>query len=325
VTSMTGPSPTTHPWHRALSDEDDEILIGLRHAHKRLPAKLLYDPRGARLFDRICSLDAYYLTRTELALLAEHLPAIAAQVGPDARVIEPGSGEGIKTRMLLAALDRPGCYVPIDVCGEQLARTAATLRAEVSGLEVHPVCADYLSRFELPATQHAHAGRTLVFFPGSTIGNLEPDDAQAFLARFAELAGPRGLLVLGADSTDDPDVLLRAYDDEDGVTAEFNLNVLRHLNRIRNAAFDPSTFIHRAVWSAEHSRIEMHLISRCSQTVLVAGEPIHFKRGESIVTEHCYKYQPAVLSTILNRAGWHARRVFTDDERPVRLWLAERA
>jgi dimethylhistidine N-methyltransferase len=324
VTSLTDPSPSARPWHSPPPDETDEVLIGLRAAHKRLPAKLLYDPRGAKLFDRICTLDAYYLTRTEVALLAQHLPAIAAQVGTGARVIEPGSGEGIKTRMLLDALDHPSCYVPIDVCGEQLVRTAELLRDEHPGLDVHPVCADYMARLELPAIQHAHT-RSLVFFPGSTIGNLEPDDARAFLARLAELAGPRGLLLLGADSTDDPDVLLRAYDDEDGVTAEFNLNVLRHLNRIRSAAFDPSTFVHRAIWSPEHSRIEMHLVSRCSQTVLVAGVPIHFKRGESIVTEHCYKYPPALLSALLHDAGWHVRRVFTDDDRPVRLWLAERA
>jgi uncharacterized SAM-dependent methyltransferase len=164
-------------------------------------------------------------------------------------------------------------------------------------------------------------GTTLVFFPGSTIGNFEPDDARAFLARFRRLAGPGAMLVLGADANQDTEQLLRAYDDSQGVTAAFDLNMLTHINRTHAATFDVSAFMHRAVWDAQRSRIEMHLVSRRKQVVEVAGEPIAFERGEPIVTEHCYKHPPGVLSTLLRDAGWTVRDVFVDAHGRMRLWL----
>jgi len=163
-----------------------------------------------------------------------------------------------------------------------------------------------------------------VFFPGSTIGNLEPDDARRFLARFAELAGRGGVLVLGADSNTDTEALLRAYDDRHGVTAAFDLNVLAHLNRSRAATFDLSAFLHRAVWNAARSRVEMHLVSRRRQVVEVDGEAIALDRGEAIVTEHCYKHAPEALAALLAAAGWRVRQVFADPDGRMRLWLAER-
>jgi len=318
-----GSTATAAATATASSSTDDDVLGGLRASNKHLPCRLLYDARGADLFEQICQLDEYYPYRTELALLRGHLPAIAAAVGPEACVIEPGSGAGDKTRMLLAALDRPAAYIPIDVSGDQLAATAAQLVAEFPGLEVLPVCGDYLAPLELPRPSR-HAGRTIVFFPGSTIGNFEPGDARAFLVRLATLAGEGAMLLLGADSTADPEVLLRAYDDGDGVTAAFDLNVLEHVNRTHSARFDLAAFMHRAVWDAARSRIEMHLVSRRNQVVEVAGELFRFERGEAIVTEHCYKHPPAVLASLLADAGWRGREVFADADGRMRLWLAER-
>lgn len=301
----------------------DDVLAGLRAPRKYLPCRLLYDARGAELFEQICTLDEYYPYRSELALLDQHLPAIAQAIGPAARVIEPGSGAGQKTRMLLSALEHPATYIPIDVSAEQLATTAHDLHAEFPGLEVVPIAADYTAALALPPAR-SHAGRTLVFFPGSTIGNFEPDDARRFLARFAAFAGPDASIVLGADSNADPELLLRAYDDAQGVTAAFDLNVLAHLNHTHAATFDLAAFMHRSVWDAARSRIEMHLVSRRRQVVHVAGEPIQLERGEPIVTEHCYKHSPEVLAALLHESGWRTRQVFADPHGRMRLWLGER-
>ncbi len=311
---------------RALHRQDiaDEVLAGLADPIKHLPCKLLYDARGAELFERITEVEDYYLTRAEHALLTAKLPAIAQIVGAQARVIEPGSGAGKKTRMLLAALDRPASYLPIDVAEEQLADNAAALRAEFPALEVLPVLGDYTRPLVLPPSQRP-AGRTLVFFPGSTIGNFEPEDACAFLARLAQAAGPGAMLLLGADANADRDELLRAYDDREGVTAEFDLNVLAHVNATHDATFDLGQFMHRAVWNAARSRVEMHLVSRRAQSVTVAGKPVRFARGEYIVTEHCYKHPPSVLEAILADSGWNLATTFADPEQRMRLWLAARA
>jgi dimethylhistidine N-methyltransferase len=300
----------------------EEVLDGLRAERKTLPCKLLYDERGAELFERICELDAYYPTRTEIALLEQNLPEIAELVGACARVIEPGQAEGVKTRLLLESLDQPSVYIPIDVGDEQLERTAAELRRHHPGVEIRPLHADYTIPLTLPKATKSHL-RTLVFFPGSTIGNFEPAEARAFLARFATLAGPHAMLLLGADSTHDPKALVRAYDDEKGLTAAFDLNVLAHVNRRAHANFDLSAFVHRAVWNAAASRVEMHLVSCKKQTVRVGDDIIRFEQGESIVTEHCYKHSPAQLEEIVGRAGWNVREVFEDGPNAMRLWLCE--
>ncbi|HTL31705.1 MAG TPA: L-histidine N(alpha)-methyltransferase [Kofleriaceae bacterium] len=307
----------------AICTLDDDVLAGLRAPIKRLPCRLLYDARGAELFERITAVDDYYLTRSELALLDEHLPAIAKLVGPAARVIEPGSGAGRKTRMLLAALDGPATYMPIDVAAEQLAETAAALRDTFPDLEVLPVVGDYTAPLALPPATRA-TRRTLVFFPGSTIGNFEPDEARRFLVRLRNDAGEGAMLLLGADGNTRRDELLRAYDDSEGVTAAFDLNVLSHVNATYHANFDRDQFMHRAVWNASRSRIEMHLVSRRKQTVTVAGERFELDRGEPIVTEHCYKHPPEVLEAILRDSGWHTTQQFVDAACRMRLWLAVR-
>ena len=300
----------------------DEVIAGLRDPIKHLPCKLLYDARGAELFEWICEVDDYYPTRNELALLDATLPAIAAAVGPHARVIEPGSGAGIKTRMLLRALESPTAYIPIDVAEDQLESNARALRRAFPGLDVLPVLADYTQRLCLPSSRAAE--HSLVFFPGSTIGNFEPDDARTFLRRFGNLAGDAGMLLLGADSNGDREALLRAYDDSEGVTAAFDLNILAHINRTHAATFELDQFMHRAVWNAAKSRIEMHLVSKRRQTVMVAGELIRFDRGEPIVTEHCYKHSPAALEAMLRDAGWNVAQTFVDRDARMRLWLARR-
>jgi len=308
---------------RALrAPDEDDVLAGLRAPRKRLPCRLLYDRAGAELFEQITRLDAYYPTTLELELLDRHLPQIAQQVGPEVRVIEPGSGEGIKARLLLRGLERPTSYVPIDVAHEQLQRVATELRAELRGVEIQPVVTDYTRPFTLPVLQR-EALRTLVFFPGSTIGNFEPGEARAFLAMLAQVAGNDRMLLLGADSTRDPHALARAYDDEEGVTAAFNKNVLAHLNRTRGASFELDGFAHRAIWNASASRVEMHLVSTRRQLVRIDGQIIAFAPGEPIVTEHCYKHTPDAMQALLTAAGWRPRQVYTSPEKPFRLWLCE--
>jgi dimethylhistidine N-methyltransferase len=307
----------------AAPHRSDDVLTGLRSPRKHLPCRLLYDARGAELFDQICALDEYYLTRSELALLDRHLPQIAAAIGPEACVIEPGSGAGTKTRMLLTALERALEYVPIDVNAEQLVHTAAAMRKSFPELAVHPMCGDYTGAIRLPSAQ-LPTRRTVVFFAGSTIGNFEPEDACRFLTRWAAVTDPNAMILIGADSNTDPESLVRAYDDADGVTAAFNLNVLAHLNRTHAATFDLEAFMHRAVWNAAKSRIEMHLVSRQRQRVTVSGERIGFERGEAIVTEHCYKHPPAVFEALLRRSGWRVHQAFVDPRGRLRLWLAMR-
>jgi dimethylhistidine N-methyltransferase len=300
----------------------DDVVVGLRQQPKRLPCRLLYDEIGASLFEQITGIDDYYPTRNELRLLDAHLPEIANEIGVAARVIEPGSGSGIKTKRLLKALDRPACYIGIDVAVDALAYTASVLRAELPDLEVYPIYADFTQQFTLPPPRRP-IGKTLVFFPGSTIGNFEPHDAVAFLSRLQRLAGPGARLLLGADGTHDKDALVHAYDDLDGVTAEFNKNVLAHLNRSRGADFDIDSFDHRAVWNDKHARVEMQLVSRVEQQVRIGDEIISFAAGEPLVTEHCYKHSIEAMRGILGAAGWTPRQVYTAQEQPVRLWLCE--
>ena len=225
--------------------------------------------------------------------------------------------------MLLRALERPAIYVPIDVSREQLEDNARALRGEFPGLHVAPVAGDYTRALAMPRPD-ASFGRTLVFFPGSTIGNFEPEEARRFLARFGEIAGPRAMLLVGADSNPDPRSLLAAYDDARGVTAAFDKNALAHLNRTYGASFDLDAFDHRAAWNAERSRVEMHLVSKRRQTVRVGEELVAFERGEAIVTEHCYKHRPEAIRTMLAGAGFRLVRVVADGARRMHLWLAER-
>jgi L-histidine N-alpha-methyltransferase len=309
----------------AVRYEHSNVLAGLGARRKQLPSGLLYADAGAELFARISTLEGYYPTRAELALLDDYLPQIAHHVGPGARVIEPGCPAGNDVRRtckLLRGLDAPSGYVAVDVHHDALRRLAGALRGELPHIAIQPVTADYTESFELPPPEHAFK-RSLVFMPGMTIGGFEPAEARAALTRLAHVAGSDRMLLLGADGTRDPEVLLRAYEDDRGATAAFAKNALVQLNRTHGASFDPDAFYHRAVWNPEASRVELHLVSNRRQVVRVAGSTIALSIDEPIVTEHCYKHTPAAMHGLLTTAGWRPRQVFTSAVTPFRLWLCE--
>lgn len=309
---MSSPQPLTYI---EVPPDDDraEVLAGLRAQPRQVSPKYFYDERGSRLFDAICRQPEYYPTRTELAIMREHGAAMAACVGPAAMLVEYGSGSSLKTRVLLDALDRPAAYVPVDISGEHLAAAAAKLAADYPGLEVLPVCADFTRPLALPEPARAPA-RVVVYFPGSTIGNFARDEATGLLRQMRELAGDSGGLLIGVDLVKPRAVLEAAYNDAAGVTAAFNLNLLRHLNREFAADFDLNAFRHRAVYDEAHDRIEMRLVSLRRQTVRVNGSRLTLEADEFIVTEHSHKYTPAGFAGLAAAAGWHVAQVWTDPQ-----------
>ena len=295
-----------------------DVLRGLSSPIRSLPCKYLYDRTGAELFERITRLDEYYLTRVEWSILCEHVDEMAARLGPRCMVVEFGSGAAVKTALLLERLEDPVAYVPIDVARDQLEAVAAQLAERFPGLEILPVHGDYTRTLTLPRPRR-EPRRTVVFFPGSTIGNFEPDAAAAFLARAAKLCGPGGALLVGVDRVKDRDTLERAYDDPEGVTAAFDRNILVRMRRELGVEVDPDAFEHRAVYDEGANRIEMHLVSRRPQVihVPVPGEPdraFHFEEGDVIVTEHSYKYTVPGFSTLAEAAGLRIGEVWSDPE-----------
>jgi len=314
-----------------LEPQPDEVraeaLEGLRQTPRRLPSRFFYDAAGAELFERICLLPEYYLTRTEISILRARLPEMAAEIGPGARVVEFGSGSGEKTELLLRALIEPSEYLPIDLSREQLVEFSRRVAALHPELRVTAICADWNEELRLPRSG-AHR-RTLVFFPGSSLGNLDAPQAVGFLSRAARLAGSGGALLLGADLRKEVPVMLRAYDDAQGVTAAFNRNLLVRLNRECGADFDLAAFAHRAVWNQEAGRVEMHLVSGRDQVVFFPdsgtdeAESVPLRDGEAIVTEHSHKYEVAQLEELAAAAGWKARRRWMDAESAFGAFLFE--
>jgi dimethylhistidine N-methyltransferase len=292
----------------------DEVVAGLRRRPRTLPCKYFYDARGSRLFEKICDLDEYYLTRTELAILERSVAEMARCLGPDCMVIEPGSGSGTKTRLLLEALERPVAWVPVDISRDVLLRSSESIDGAHPELEVLPVCADFTESFQLPETRRPSA-RRVVYFPGSTIGNFDPPEVVRFLARLRELCAPGGAVLIGADLRKDRKVLEAAYDDAAGVTAEFNLNLLLRVNRELGADFDLARFRHRAVWDEQRGRVEMHLVSTAAQTVRIDGESFAFGAGEAIHSESSYKYDLADFAGLARAAGLAVARVWLDERR----------
>ena len=295
-----------------------EVLSGLTSTPRTLPAKLFYDDEGARLFERICTLDEYYLTRSELSILRERVGEIAALAGPHCALVEYGSGAGTKIRLLLDALREPAAYVPIDISHLQLSRVAADLESDYPGVAIRPLCADYTRPLTLPNLP-PHA-RRLAFFPGSTIGNFHPAEAAAFLTRIRRTVGSGGMLVLGVDRRKDPALLHAAYDDREGVTAAFNLNMLRRINRELGADFDLRKFQHLAFFNDQASRVEMHLVSTEDQVVRIAGERVEIARSETIWTESSYKYDEEQLANVAGSAGFTIERLWTDTD--ARFWVS---
>lgn len=296
-----------------------DLLQALGTRPHAISPKYFYDAEGSRLFDRICTLPEYYPTRTELAILERSAGEMAALAGPGAEIVEFGAGSLRKVRLLLQAFDAPARYLPIDISGEHLRDAAAVLRREFAGLDVQPLVADYTQQLTLPPA--AGAGKRIGFFPGSTIGNFTPPEAEAFLHRAATVLRG-GALILGADLVKDPAVLHAAYNDAQGVTAQFNLNLLARANRELGANFVLPQYAHYAFYNAPEQRIEMHLVGRERQAVSLCGEKFTLDEGESLHTENSYKFTVDGLRALAARAGFRPGPVWTDPERLFSVhWL----
>ena len=286
----------------------EEALFGLRQAQKVLPSKLFYDEEGCRLFGEITRLPEYYPTRTETALLQT--------IGPDlpqtsfAALVEYGASDETKAELVLPHLN-VDIYVPIDVAGAALDAIVGRMSMRHAGLRVFPLACDFLAPFDLPAG--TPPGPNFGFFPGSTIGNLDRPVASAFLSAVAGTLGAQAAFLVGVDLRKDRSILIPAYDDAQGITAAFNLNILTHLNHAAGADFDPMRFVHHARWNDEMSRIEMHLECQSDHVVTLGGERISFRRGETIHTENSYKYTVSSFQRLASEAGWVPARVWTDD------------
>jgi dimethylhistidine N-methyltransferase len=292
----------------------DDVFAGLSRPQKDLPPKYFYDAAGCALFEAICGLPEYYLTRAELALMRAQAGEMARQLGPECALIEYGSGSGRKTRILIAAT-APVAYIPIDIARAELKATAAGIAREFPRVRVMAVCADYSRALALPELEGLTARRRVGYFPGSTIGNFTPAEAAAFLALAREQVGAGGVLLIGVDLKKDPGRLDAAYNDSRGVTAAFNLNLLARINRELGADFDLSAFRHRAFYDGMLGRIEMHLESVKAQTVSIGGRAIAFREGETIHTESSYKYSVREFQALAAGAGLAPRECWTDPER----------
>ena len=301
--------------------ETSEIWSGLASQPRRLPCKLFYDAEGSRLFERITRLPEYYPTRTETSILSRHGAEMAQELGRDAVLVEFGSGASRKTRLLLDALEQPRVYVPIDISREMLLSSAHALGLRYPELDVRPLVGDYMQELDLPLSSEERALPVTSFFPGSTIGNFERDEAVLFLRRVRRASRAGARLLIGVDLPKDPRVLEAAYDDAEGVTARFNLNALRVLNRDYGAHFRLEDFQHRAVWNESALRVEMHLVSQRDHAVRIGARSFAFRAGEPIVTEHCYKYGIEAFAELAESAGFTVARVWQDERRAFSVQL----
>ncbi|RFC61964.1 L-histidine N(alpha)-methyltransferase [Fulvimarina endophytica] len=289
-----------------------DVLEGLSKPQKTLPSRWLYDDFGSQLFERITGLPEYYPTRTETRILSDHAGEIGAFFGEKAVLIEYGAGSGLKTEIVLGALDDPACYVPMDIAGDFLEQSADRLRETFPGLLVRPVTGDFTTDFDLPEDL-ASEGRG-AFFPGSTLGNLGPTQAQAFLRRVRGHVGEGGGFVLGLDRKKDVSRLLAAYDDAQGVTAAFNLNILTRINRELGGTFDLRAFEHEARWNEEAAAVEMHILCTAETRVAVGDETFSFAAGETIHTESSRKYDLGAFAQTARAAGWTLEAIWSDAE-----------
>jgi dimethylhistidine N-methyltransferase len=301
-------------FHDLAPTEDnfrDAVLDGLGQRPKTLPCKFFYDTRGSELFEDICRVPEYYLTRTEIAILEQYAGAIADRIGPHCRLIELGSGASIKVRILLQALETPAAYVPVDISREHLRQAAAQVAGDFPDMPVIAVCADYTRPFALPALP-GPPGKRVGFFPGSTIGNFEPEAVVRFLRHCAELLGPEGEMLIGVDLKKDPAILNAAYNDRAGTNAAFNLNLLERINRELDGDIDVERFEHVAFYSPDKGRMELYLKSRAEQTAMIADRTFRFGAGELIHTENSYKYAIPEFHALAARAGFLPAHTWTD-------------
>jgi len=294
-------------------DDLEEIIEGLSQEQKSISPKYFYDEEGSRLFDRICELPEYYPTRTELAIMQDNMVEIASLVGPQASLIEFGSGSSYKTRALLSSLDRLAAYVPVDISEEYLFAVADGLQKDFPAIEVLPIAADFTQEFALP-TPRVMPLRNVAYFPGSTIGNFSNDAALNLLKVMHHEAGEDGALLIGVDLQKDVGILQQAYNDAQGVTAAFNLNVLQRINNEYQGTFDLRQFRHRAIYNVEAGRIEMYLDSLSDQVASVGGRTFSFAAGEAILTEHSHKYTLDGFAAMAAAAGFRVEKVWMDAE-----------
>jgi dimethylhistidine N-methyltransferase len=304
----------SHPKSTSLDSAEflNDVLRGLSAVQRSIPSKYFYDSAGSSLFDQICELDEYYPTRTETAIMEQCADQMANALGQDVRLVEFGSGASVKTRVLIDHLIDPVSYVPVDISGEHLLQTADELSAEYPLLDVSPIVADFMQPFKLPTAKLGTA-RTCVYFPGSTIGNFRPPVASRLLRSIADCCDADGGLLIGFDLQKDPSVIEDAYNDRLGVTAEFNKNLLRRINRELGADFDVDQFEHVAFYNEPAGRVEMRLLSSRAQRVSIAGDCFDFQWGESILTEYSHKYTMDGFEQLAMSAGWTRRSVWTDD------------
>ncbi len=308
---------------RSATDElTHAALEGLHQSPKQLSPMWFYDETGSSLFDSICELPEYYLTRTEMQIMTEHGDEMARLIGPHAALIEFGSGSSDKTRVLLDKLAALACYVPIDISRDHLFETAGQLARDYPQLRITPVCADFTQPFDLPM-HIAAARRRIVYFPGSTLGNFETDAARRLLTTMRIIIGRRGAILIGIDLRKDPVVLERAYNDTAGITARFNLNALHHINRELGADFDVDAFKHSASWVEDKSRIEMHLVSTRDQRVHLGDETVAIRRGERVRTEFCHKYTLEDFAALARCADLEVTHVWTDGEGKFSVQMLE--
>jgi dimethylhistidine N-methyltransferase len=307
-----------HDQTATLSHSDDsifhsDVVEGLSRVQKTIPCRWLYDERGSDLFEEITRLKDYYPTRAETAILRTHQPELQRFAGPGPILIEYGAGAGVKTELVLDALTAPQGYIPIDVAREYLLQTARRMERRFSYLWVRPLERDFLSAFEMPTGMPA--GRRIGFFPGSTIGNLDAAAAEAFLSQMLRHVGPDGAALVGVDLVKPTETLLRAYDDSEGVTARFNLNLLARINRELGGDFRLDRFRHVARWNDAERAVEMHLLSLTEQWISIGQLRFHFREGETIHTESSRKYDREGFGALVERAGWCVSRAWEDDNR----------
>ncbi len=298
----------------ASSDFFSDVIAGLSSEPRTLPCKYFYDERGAALFQKICELPEYYITRTEIDILDRDRAEIAAHLGSNIDLIGLGTGSGTKTRILIEALQTPAAYIPVDISEKQLRKSTALFHKIFPSLEILPVCADYLQPVALPSPRHK-AARNVVYFPGSTIGNFEPEEATLFLRRIAKVSRRGGGLLIGVDLRKDRNVIEAAYNDSAGVTAQFNLNLLARTNRELGADFDLQRWRHRAIYNSRKGCIEMYLISEAAQIVNIEDRQFNFRAGEKILTEYSYKHTPKSFAALAHTAGFEFEKMWTDDAR----------
>ena len=309
---MKNSEPQLIDFHPPRADMRADVLEGLSGAQKELSPKYFYDERGSHLFEDITRLPEYYLTRTEADIMQARLPEMAELIGSHAAVIEFGSGTGEKIRRLLQHLENPVAAVTVEISRNHLLASADRLASNHPELDIIAVCADFTQPFRLPAI--AHAERNLVFFPGSTIGNFAPAEAVSLLEVMHQVAGEKGGLLIGVDLVKDKAILEAAYNDSQGVTAAFNLNLLRRINNELGADFVLDAFRHHAVYNEKEGRIEMYLVSQCSQQVKIDGKSLDFADGEQILTEYSHKYELDSFAEMAAVAGFKVQQVWTDPQ-----------